>query len=59
MFDFLDNGAEQVITFDRTVCGCRHVKPKGVKRDVHENLFVTQSFQWVYLGGASGRNVAR
>ena len=36
MFDFLGNGAEQVITNDRTVLrvyGYRHVKPKTVKRD--------------------------
>jgi hypothetical protein len=36
MFDFLGNGAEQVITQDRTVLrvyGYRHVKPKVVKRD--------------------------
>jgi hypothetical protein len=36
MFDFLGNGAEQVITNDRTVLrvyGYRHVKPKAVKRD--------------------------
>ena len=36
MFDFLGNGAEQVITEDRTVLrvyGYRHVKAKAVKRD--------------------------
>jgi hypothetical protein len=36
MFDFLGNGAEQVITNDRTVLrvyGYRHVKPRAVKRD--------------------------
>jgi hypothetical protein len=36
MFDFLGNGAEQVITEDRTVLrvyGDRHVKAKAVKRD--------------------------
>ena len=36
MFDFLGNGAEQVITNDRTVLrvyGYRHVQPKTVKRD--------------------------
>ena len=36
MFDFLGNGAEQVITFDRTlvrVYGYRHVTPKAVIRD--------------------------
>jgi hypothetical protein len=36
MFDFLGNGAEQVITFDRTVLrvyGYRDVKPKSVQRD--------------------------
>ena len=36
MFDFLGNGAEQVITCDRTVLrvyGYRGVKPKSVKRD--------------------------
>ena len=36
MFDFLGNGAEQVITFDRNVLrvyGYRHVKAKAVKRD--------------------------
>ena len=36
MFDFLGNGAEQVITFDRTtlrVYGYRGVKPKSVIRD--------------------------
>src|SRR5258706_13178879 len=36
MFDFLGNGAEQVITFERTlvrVYGYRNVKPKFVKRD--------------------------
>ena len=36
MFDFLGNGAEQVITFDRSVLrvyGYRNAKAKAVKRD--------------------------
>jgi hypothetical protein len=36
MFDFLGNGAEQVVTWDRTVLrvyGYKNVKPKVVKRD--------------------------
>jgi hypothetical protein len=36
MFDFLGNGAEQVITWDRNVLrvyGCRNVKARAVKRD--------------------------
>ncbi|MDQ6699597.1 MAG: hypothetical protein M3Z36_05370 [Acidobacteriota bacterium] len=36
MFDFLGNGAEQAIAFDRTVLrvyGFRNVKTKIVKRD--------------------------
>ena len=36
MFDFMGNGAEQVIAWDRTVLrvyGYRHVTPKVVKRD--------------------------
>jgi hypothetical protein len=36
MFDFLGNGAEQVITFDRNVLrvyGYRDVQAKTVKRD--------------------------
>ena len=36
MFDFLGNGAEQVITWDRNVLrvyGYRHVQAKAVQRD--------------------------